>query len=113
MQPLVIGGSITAGGTYEPELLRPRSRYHADTSADPVTIAPASNRVYEQPVIPGPTPIDEDQRRAVVAVNGDIYQSIVVEITERSAACRQWKLKRRAALPGKILEFPLPVFHEQ
>jgi len=98
MRPLIICRGVAGCGAHEPMLFGARFPDHSNAGADAVAVAARSYRIHQQPMVRASTPVDEDQRLAVVAVDRDVHKAVVVQVAEGRTARGERGLEDRSAL---------------
>jgi len=96
---------------------KPRFRARAFTRDGhrtvPLTDGPSQIQIQYEPVISVAAPIMQDDRGSVVAVDRNVDQSVIVEITEGSAPCCHRRRENGTALWRDIREAALIVSQKQ
>src|SRR5207302_1541048 len=112
MHALIAGGGVAARGAHVAMLFQARRGDYADTRSNPIAIALRARRVHDQPVVAVAAPVQEDDRAAIVTVDRNIHETIVIDVAEGGPARRQCGPEDGAALRGDILESPVAVAHQ-
>lgn len=86
-------------------LLQPLFRNDVDSSPESIAVADRADKIDEQPVI--------RSSGFIAQLNHDIDGSIVIQVSEGCASCRQRHPEYRTAFSRYVAELPRIVFHEK
>src|SRR5258708_25470622 len=98
MHPLVAGGEVASSSAHERMPLLPIVSYEADFCTDSIPVAGRADETDYEPVISVAALISENNGLAVIAIDGNVDETIVVQVAECGSAGGQRDLKCRSAL---------------
>lgn len=98
MYPLVAGRQVASAGAYEAIPLPAVVGHQADLRAYSIPVTDRTDEVDEEPVISVATLIAENNRVAVVTIDGNVDETIVVQVSKCGSAGGHWNLKYWTAL---------------
>jgi hypothetical protein len=78
MRSFVARGKVTSGAAYECVLFKSALRYQSDPGANAISVTRRANKPDRQPVISVPAFIAQHNGLAVVTVDGNINESVLV-----------------------------------
>ena len=85
MEALIACGEVASRRTYKSVLRAARTTDKLDAGANPVAVAHRAFQLQNKPMI-FISPVHQDHRRAVVAIDHNIQKSVVIQIADGSAA---------------------------